>query len=84
MALYQETSFEKLYRWTQEECRGLTSDMPDVSGALCRAVAALEDRQVSKSGLLIVFVQGLSSASPPSSLLGVQLETHYISAILIL
>ncbi|XP_057302600.1 conserved oligomeric Golgi complex subunit 6-like [Hydractinia symbiolongicarpus] len=46
MALYQETAYEKLYRWTQEECRGMTGDIPDVSGGLCRAIEALQDRQV--------------------------------------
>lgn len=46
MALFQETAYEKLYRWTQEECRSMTNDIPDVSGALCRAIEALQDRNV--------------------------------------
>jgi len=46
MALYQETAYEKLYRWAQEECRSMTNDMPDISGALCKSIEALQDRQV--------------------------------------
>lgn len=35
-----------LYFLYLEECRGMTGDLPDVSGALCRAVEALQDRQI--------------------------------------
>ncbi|KAL3852068.1 hypothetical protein ACJMK2_015756 [Sinanodonta woodiana] len=46
MALHQETAFERLYRWTQNECRMLTGDSPDISPVLCQAMLALQDRPV--------------------------------------
>ena len=88
MALYQETSFEKLYRWTQEECRGLTGDIPDVSGALCRAVAALEDRQVllkytldefsaARRGAVVrCFIDALTRGGPGGTPRPIELYSH--------
>ncbi|OWF39301.1 conserved oligomeric Golgi complex subunit 6-like [Mizuhopecten yessoensis] len=46
MALHQESAYERLYRWAQNECRMLTGDSPDVSSMLCQAMEALEDRPV--------------------------------------
>lgn len=88
MALYQETSFEKLYRWTQEECRGLTGDLPDVSGALCRAIAALEDRQVllkytldefaaARRGAVVrCFIDALTRGGPGGTPRPIELYSH--------
>ncbi|XP_062578733.1 LOW QUALITY PROTEIN: conserved oligomeric Golgi complex subunit 6-like [Saccostrea cucullata] len=46
MALHQESAYERLYRWTQNECRTLTGDSPDVSPMLCQSMEALQDRPV--------------------------------------
>uniref|UniRef100_A0A4W5JWS4 Conserved Oligomeric Golgi complex subunit 6 C-terminal domain-containing protein n=1 Tax=Hucho hucho TaxID=62062 RepID=A0A4W5JWS4_9TELE len=46
MAVLQETSYEQLYRWTQNECRGLTQESCDISPVLSQAMAALQDRPV--------------------------------------
>lgn len=46
MALHQESAFERLYRWTQNECRTLTGDSPDISPMLCQSMEALQDRPV--------------------------------------
>ncbi|XP_033746599.1 conserved oligomeric Golgi complex subunit 6-like [Pecten maximus] len=46
MALHQESAYERLYRWAQNECRMLTGDSPDMSSMLCQAMEALEDRPV--------------------------------------
>uniref|UniRef100_A0A2C9JCY9 Conserved oligomeric Golgi complex subunit 6 n=1 Tax=Biomphalaria glabrata TaxID=6526 RepID=A0A2C9JCY9_BIOGL len=46
MALHQESAYERLYRWTQNQCRQVTQDTPDVSYLLCQAVEALQDRPV--------------------------------------
>ncbi|XP_053378010.1 conserved oligomeric Golgi complex subunit 6-like isoform X2 [Mercenaria mercenaria] len=46
MALHQESSYERLYRWSQNECRMLTGEAPDISPILCQALLALQDRPV--------------------------------------
>uniref|UniRef100_A0A8B9NLY7 Conserved oligomeric Golgi complex subunit 6 n=1 Tax=Accipiter nisus TaxID=211598 RepID=A0A8B9NLY7_9AVES len=46
MALLQETSYERLYRWTQNECRSLTQESCDISPVLAQAMEALQDRPV--------------------------------------
>ncbi|KAL4226096.1 Golgi transport complex subunit 6 [Mactra antiquata] len=46
MALHQESSYERLYRWSQNECRMLTAESPDISPLLCQALQALQDRPV--------------------------------------
>lgn len=46
MALLQETSYERLYRWAQNECRTLTQESCDISPILSQAMEALQDRPV--------------------------------------
>ncbi|GFO15592.1 conserved oligomeric Golgi complex subunit 6 [Plakobranchus ocellatus] len=46
MALHQESAYERLYRWAQNQCRLVTQDTPDVSPLLCQAMEALQDRPV--------------------------------------
>ncbi|CAL9683822.1 unnamed protein product [Knipowitschia caucasica] len=46
MAVLQETSYEQLYRWAQNECRGLTQETCDISPVLSQAMEALQDRPV--------------------------------------
>uniref|UniRef100_A0AAQ4RL75 Conserved oligomeric Golgi complex subunit 6 n=1 Tax=Gasterosteus aculeatus aculeatus TaxID=481459 RepID=A0AAQ4RL75_GASAC len=46
MAVLQETSYEQLYRWAQNDCRGLTQESCDVSPVLTQAMEALQDRPV--------------------------------------
>ena len=46
IAGHQEAAFEKLYRWTQLECRALKKESPDISGTLLLAMRALADRPV--------------------------------------
>ncbi|XP_065644854.1 conserved oligomeric Golgi complex subunit 6 isoform X2 [Hydra vulgaris] len=88
MALYQETAYEKLYRWTQGECRNMTGDMPDVSGALCRAIEALQDRQVllryaldelgsaRRSAVVRCFIDALTRGGPGSTPRPIELYSH--------
>ncbi|CAL8351721.1 unnamed protein product [Lota lota] len=44
MAVLQETSYEQLYRWAQNDCRGLTQESCDISPVLSQAMEALQDR----------------------------------------
>uniref|UniRef100_A0A8D0A0C2 Conserved oligomeric Golgi complex subunit 6 n=1 Tax=Sander lucioperca TaxID=283035 RepID=A0A8D0A0C2_SANLU len=46
MAVLQETSYEQLYRWAQNECRGLTQENCDICPVLTQAMEALQDRPV--------------------------------------
>ncbi|XP_078101888.1 conserved oligomeric Golgi complex subunit 6 isoform X2 [Sander vitreus] len=46
MAVLQETSYEQLYRWAQNECRGLTQETCDICPVLTQAMEALQDRPV--------------------------------------
>ncbi|XP_034722945.1 conserved oligomeric Golgi complex subunit 6 [Etheostoma cragini] len=46
MAVLQETSYEQLYRWAQNECRGLTQETCDICPVLTQSMEALQDRPV--------------------------------------
>ena len=46
MALFQETGYEKLYRWSQAQTRSLTQDEIEVSLSLQRSMAALSERPI--------------------------------------
>ncbi|XP_065056579.1 conserved oligomeric Golgi complex subunit 6-like isoform X1 [Rhopilema esculentum] len=88
MALYQETAYEKLYRWTQDECRGMTNDSPDITGALCRAMEALQDRPVlfkytldelggaRRSAVVRCFIDALTRGGPGGTPRPIELHSH--------
>lgn len=46
MALQQEAAYERLYRWTQSECRLLNVESPELSPLLSQAMESLQDRPV--------------------------------------
>lgn len=46
MAIYQETAYEKLFRWAQTECRSMNRDSPEVTQAMKDAMRALKRRPV--------------------------------------
>eukprot|EP00040_Diaphanoeca_grandis_P030263 m.178473 g.178473 ORF g.178473 m.178473 type:complete len:692 (+) comp31941_c0_seq1:198-2273(+) len=46
MAALQETSYERLYRWTQSTCRGLTHVAAEHPSVLAHALQALRNRSV--------------------------------------
>eukprot|EP01135_Chromosphaera_perkinsii_P005721 Nk52_evm21s359 gene=Nk52_evmTU21s359 len=46
MSSYQESGYEKLYRWAQGECRTLTREAPEVSGILKKAMRELKNRPI--------------------------------------
>lgn len=88
MAILQETGYEKLYRWTQEACRSMTGDSPDVNSALCRAVEALQDRQVlfkytldefgtARRGAVVrCFIDALTRGGPGGTPRPIELYSH--------
>ena len=46
MALFQETGYEKLYRWSQAQTRSLTQEEIEVSLSLQRSMQALSERPI--------------------------------------
>ena len=46
MALQQESAYERLYRWSQSECRAMTSDSLDILPIQQQALKALQNRPV--------------------------------------
>ena len=46
MALQQESAYERLYRWSQSECRAMTSDSLDILPIQQQAMKALQNRPV--------------------------------------
>lgn len=44
MAIYQEAGLERLYRWTQNQCRNVDSSEPNV--LLTRAMTCLQERPI--------------------------------------
>ncbi|KAL9964607.1 hypothetical protein ACROYT_G028269 [Oculina patagonica] len=88
MALHLESSYEKLYRWSQDECRSLTGDLPDVSSMLSRAMAALEDRPVlfkytldeygtaRRTAVVRCFIDALTRGGPGGTPRPIELHSH--------
>lgn len=46
MALQQESAYERLYRWSQSQCRAMTSNSLDISPIQQQALKALQNRIV--------------------------------------
>ena len=46
MAMYEETAYEKLYRWVQAECRLMKNEAPEVTIELKQGMVALKQRPV--------------------------------------
>ncbi|XP_078489282.1 conserved oligomeric Golgi complex subunit 6 [Ciona intestinalis] len=46
MALQQESAYERLYRWSQSQCRSMTSDSLDINPLQQQALKALQNRPV--------------------------------------
>ncbi|CAH3119932.1 unnamed protein product [Pocillopora meandrina] len=88
MALHLESSYEKLYRWSQDECRGLTGDLPDISNKLSRAMAALQDRPVlfkytldeygtaRRTAVVRCFIDALTRGGPGGTPRPIELHSH--------
>ncbi|KAK0051866.1 conserved oligomeric Golgi complex subunit 6 [Biomphalaria pfeifferi] len=88
MALHQESAYERLYRWTQNQCRQVTQDTPDVSYLLCQAVEALQDRPVllkysldefgkaRRSAVVRGFIDALTRGGPGGTPRPIELHSH--------
>ncbi|XP_053564378.1 conserved oligomeric Golgi complex subunit 6 [Bombina bombina] len=88
MALLQETSYERLYRWTQNECRTLTQESCDISPILSQAMAALQDRPVlykytldefgtaRRSAVVRGFIDALTRGGPGGTPRPIEMHSH--------
>ncbi|KAH9514306.1 Golgi transport complex subunit 6 [Bulinus truncatus] len=88
MALHQESAYERLYRWTQHQCRQVTQDTPDVSYLLCQAMEALQDRPVllkysldefgkaRRSAVVRGFIDALTRGGPGGTPRPIELHSH--------
>ncbi|XP_038673857.1 conserved oligomeric Golgi complex subunit 6 isoform X1 [Scyliorhinus canicula] len=88
MALLQETSYEKLYRWAQAECRTLTQESCDISPAQSQAMEALQDRLVvynyildefgtaRRSAVVRGFIDALTRGGPGGTPRPIEMHSH--------
>ncbi|XP_029458622.1 conserved oligomeric Golgi complex subunit 6 [Rhinatrema bivittatum] len=88
MALLQETSYERLYRWAQSECRTLTQESCDISPVLTHAMEALQDRPVlykytldefgtaRRSAVVRGFIDALTRGGPGGTPRPIEMYSH--------
>ncbi|XP_040282019.1 conserved oligomeric Golgi complex subunit 6 isoform X1 [Bufo bufo] len=88
MALLQETSYERLYRWAQNECRMLTQESCDISPILSQAMDALQDRPVlykytldefgtaRRSAVVRGFIDALTRGGPGGTPRPIEMHSH--------
>ncbi|KAE8627233.1 hypothetical protein XENTR_v10006915 [Xenopus tropicalis] len=88
MALLQETSYEQLYRWAQNECRTLTQESCDISPILAQAMDALQDRPVlynytldefgtaRRSAVVRGFIDALTRGGPGGTPRPIEMHSH--------
>ncbi|XP_066534986.1 conserved oligomeric Golgi complex subunit 6 [Hoplias malabaricus] len=88
MAVLQETSYEQLYRWAQNECRGLTQETCDVPPVLSQAMEALQDRPVlykytldefgtaRRSAVVRGFIDALTRGGPGGTPRPIEMHSH--------
>ena len=46
MAMHLEAAFEQLYHWSQNQCRMMNTDLPEMSGKLRQALRELKERPI--------------------------------------
>ncbi|KAL1919011.1 uncharacterized protein VTP21DRAFT_2392 [Calcarisporiella thermophila] len=88
MSIYQENAYDKLYRWTQQECRSLNRDFLEASAALRSAMQALKQRpvlfqscldelvQIRKNAILRAFIDALTRGGPGGMPRPIELHAH--------
>jgi hypothetical protein len=88
MAIYQETGFEKLFRWTQSEMKILGRESADLPLTLHRAMYALKDRpvlfstcleevcSVRRTLIMRTFIDALTRGGPGGTPKPIELHAH--------
>ncbi|XP_056329595.1 conserved oligomeric Golgi complex subunit 6 [Danio aesculapii] len=88
MAVLQETAYEQLYRWAQNECRGLTQETCDIPPVLSQAMESLQDRPVlykytldefgtaRRSAVVRGFIDALTRGGPGGTPRPIEMHSH--------
>ncbi|XP_043927592.1 conserved oligomeric Golgi complex subunit 6 isoform X2 [Protopterus annectens] len=88
MALLQETSYERLYRWAQSDCRTLTQESCDIPPVLAQAMEALQDRPVlykytldefgtaRRNAVVRGFIDALTRGGPGGTPRPIEMHSH--------
>ncbi|XP_048016175.1 LOW QUALITY PROTEIN: conserved oligomeric Golgi complex subunit 6 [Megalobrama amblycephala] len=88
MAVLQETAYEQLYRWAQNECRGLTQETCDIPPVLSQAMESLQDRPVlykytldefgtaRRSSVVRGFIDALTRGGPGGTPRPIEMHSH--------
>ncbi|XP_033109171.1 conserved oligomeric Golgi complex subunit 6-like [Anneissia japonica] len=88
MALHMETTYERLYRWTQGESRSMTTDSVEVTSFLAKAMEALQDRPVlfqysldeygtaRRTAVVRGFIDALTRGGPGGTPRPIELHSH--------
>ncbi|KAM9811482.1 LOW QUALITY PROTEIN: conserved oligomeric Golgi complex subunit 6 [Syngnathus typhle] len=88
MAVLQEEAYEQLYRWAQNECRGLSQETCDISPILTQAMEALQDRPVlykyaldefgtaRRNAVVRGFIDALTRGGPGGTPRPIEMHSH--------
>lgn len=86
--MVEETAYEKLFRWTQQECRSFNKDFPEVNLLLKSAMKALRPRgvlyqscidelvQIRRQSLVRSFLEALTRGGPGGTPKPIELHAH--------
>lgn len=88
MAMHQEASFERLYRWTQNECRLMCSDSVEINDFLSTAMFTLNNRPIlfkytldeycnsRRNAILKLFIDALTKGGPNGNPRPIELNSY--------
>ncbi|XP_049582311.1 conserved oligomeric Golgi complex subunit 6 [Syngnathus scovelli] len=88
MAVLQEEAYEQLYRWAQNECRGLSQETCDISPILTQAMEALQDRPIlykyaldefgtaRRNAVVRGFIDALTRGGPGGTPRPIEMHSH--------
>jgi len=88
MAMHQESAFERLYRWTQNECRLMCNDSVEVNDFLSTAMFTLANRPIlfkytldeycssRRNAIVKLFIDALTKGGPNGTLRPIELNSH--------
>lgn len=88
MAMYQEASFERLYRWVQNECRLMCNDSVEVTDFLSTAMLTLANRPIlfkytldeycnsRRNAIVKLFIDALTKGGANGNPRPIELNSH--------
>ncbi|KAI8815398.1 oligomeric complex COG6-domain-containing protein, partial [Cladochytrium replicatum] len=88
LSVYQESAYEKLFRWAQHECRAMNREIPDLTPAFRDAMSALRQRpvlfqtcideiaHVRRPALVRFFIDALTVGGPGGMPRPIEIHAH--------